>query len=326
MIKILILMLMIPLSAWCQKEGIVIRHALIAPYTQVQYDYDGDSLRMNIYDFGTNTYRIVKSVDGKSWSNYRPIIGKVESAVRWTDFEPIWYELIHYFDNSNKQYFYKIGFSEDGGVTWQETPDTLNDGSKWFGEDHTVTYHPDSNKFYLFVRHESSYRNIFRKISLVKTDNYISFSKRKLMFPKDTNNFRNKYSKDYLKTFYSGTMFQTDTNEYWFLCNVYKIDKSLKGDLQSLADTTGLDNCVWSELMFSPDGDNWKRTNDTNAFIPINGGMRQVFTTPVVIGDTLFIYSFESRIPHISGNPESPDWNIYRYKISVKNLRWYKPA
>lgn len=304
----------------------IIQNALIVPYTQPQYEYESDSLRMNVYSFGTSSYNIMKSLDGKHWNNSSVINGEIESSARWTDSPIIWYELIHKYNKANKQYFYKIGFSEDNGITWVETRDTLDDGSKWFGEDHSVTFFPDSSLYYLFVRPQSTSWVQFRKISLIKTQNYTSFSPRKLVIPQDTSNFLNPNSKDYLKSFYSGTMFSTGTNEYWFLCNIYKLDAGLLGTVQNINDTVGNDNCVWSELYYSSDGDTWKKTNDSNAFIPLNNGKRQIFTTPVVIGDTLFIYSFESVNPHLDVNPAPLDWNIYRYKISLMQLRkFYKP-
>lgn len=304
----------------------IISNALIVPYTQPQYEYESDSLRMNIYSFATNQYKIVKSLGGKYWNDYSLISGKIESSARCVGSPIVWYELIHKYNSVNRQYFHKIGFSEDNGVTWVETRDTLNDGSKWFGEDHSVTFFPDSNLYYLFVRPQSSLSTQFRKVSLVKTKNYTSFSSRKLVIPQDTSNFLNPNSKDYLKSFYSGTMFSTGVKEYWFLCNVYKLDSGLLGTTQKIQDTTGSDNCVWSELYYSSDGDTWKKTNDSNAFIPLNNGKRQVFTTPVMIGDTLFVYSFESVNPHLDTNPAPLDWNVYRYRISLMQLRkLYKP-
>lgn len=304
----------------------VIHNAQMLPYTQVQYDFESDTLRMNIYSFNTENTRIIKSLNGVQWWDFSAITGKLESAVRCFNSPIVWYGLLHKYDFATRNYFYKKSFSEDNGVTWFETPDTLSDGSVWFGEDHTVTYNLDSNKYYLFLRDQSAVLNQFRKICLVKSNNYTDFTPRKLIFPKDTNNYRNRYSKDHCKTFYNGTMFTTGQNEYWFYCNVYKLDTGYLGNTQDFRDTSGNDNCVWGELMFSQDAENWHRTNDTNAFIPLQNGIRQIFGSPIVIDDTLFIYTFESRNPHLDYNPQDHDWKICRYKLPVNGLRKYKPS
>jgi hypothetical protein len=301
--------------------------AQMLPYTQVQYDYEEDSLRMYIYSYKSNRAEILKSVDGVHWQFFSFVNGTMESVVRAYDRVSVWYGLWHKYNQPIKQYFYKVIFSEDDGVTWIETPDTLCDGtSKWFGEDHTVTYNSAISQYFLFLRSESSSLTQFRKISLVKTPDYINFSQRKLVFPSDTSNFRNKNSKDWRKTFYNGTMFQTASNRYWFYCNVYNLDSGFKGNTQLIRDTTGKDNCVWGELMFSDDGENWNRNRDTIPFLRLRSGIRQIFGSPIVIGNSLYIYTFESRIPHLDVNPEKPAWTIERYRIPISALELWRSA
>lgn len=309
---------------------------LLRPYNPPQYTFAGDSLRMYMQIADSSKVRISKSVDGINWTaNGREISvpspfadSLIESTIRENGSATHWWGLRHYYDTNtvslgNKSYFYKIQNSTDDGVTWTGTPDTLSDGSKWFGEDHTSFYHPDSNKYYLLLRRESSQFTLNRKISLVKTSDFVTFTPRTLIVPADSTNYDNVNSKDYRKTFYFGSMFTTGAGEYWILATIYKIDADEDETGQALIDTAGTDNCTWTELLFSEDGDNWKRTNDTNAFIPLNNGYRQIYGLPTVFGDSLFIYTFEAKERHILA--ESDHFDIWRYRISLADLRAYKP-
>ena len=305
---------------------------LIRQYNPPQYTFAGDSLRMYIYDVDSAKMRIAKSVDGIIWSGNGQLATSssgnlFESVIRQNGSATNWYGLTHYpiTLGGKTQYFFKITNSTNDGVTFSETADTLNDGiSKWFGEDHSSFYHADSGKYYLLIRRESSSSTLNRKLSLVKTTDFTSFTPRVLVAAADSTNYNNYNSKDFRKTFYSGNMFTTGANEYWILATIYKIDSAQDGGNQLFADTAGTDNCNWLELLFSTDGDNWQRTNDTNAFIPLNNGYKQIYGLPTVVGDSLFIYSFESTARHISADTDHFD--IWRYVISLADLRaYYKP-
>lgn len=318
-------------SLWSPKVGLVkdltaIKSGgsgfIIMPYTPVQYDYDEDSLRMYYYDYANAQTKLAKSLDGIEWQDFANIPnGTMESAVRENGSATDWYMLFHHI--SNRQYRLSIGGSTNDGLTWYQTSDTLNDGSKHVGEDHTSFYNPDSNKYYIFIRTNTSLDGgMQRKISLTKTADYSTFTPRTKVVPQDTNNFYRPKSKDYHKAFYNGSMFTTGPGEYWLYVNVLKIDDALRDTEQPMYDTSGTDNCVWGELMFSTDGDNWKRCNDSLAFLPLNNSKRQIFGLPSVIGDSLIVYTFESNQRHISGAINN--WEIWRYKISIADLRKYK--
>lgn len=304
---------------------------MIAPYTPIQYDYDNDSLRMYTYNQDSAKFQLYKSELGITWQHFSDVTPSYfESSIRQNGSATNWYGLTHDFTyDASRQYFYLETNSTDDGITWNKNGDTLNDGSKWFGEDHTSYFMTDSNKYYLLLRKNTTEDTKLRKISLVKTTDFTTYTPRRTIVPADTSNFFKTTSKDYAKSFYYGNMFTTGVNEYWMLATIMKHDTATAHDsthrIWDIANANATDNCLWTELLFSYDGDNWRRTNDTNAFIPLNNSYKQIYALPTVIGDTLYIYTFESKKRHWSKDPLPDIFSIWRYKISLTDLRAYKP-
>jgi len=204
-----------------------------------------------------------------------------------------------------------------------------NSGSPLFnsGEDRSLIYNTDSNKFYCYIRPKVD--TMRRLIGLTKSSNFTSWTSIDTILKVDISDFNNTSSIDFRKQFYSMTVVRNGA-DWWGLVNVLHNNDSGTGIDKYQDPSTYKDNdqTVEVQLVHSSDGINWRRCNNRQAFITRVSGIKECFGVPTIIGNEMWIYTFESERRHTyydDNHINGRYFNIWRYKISLTDLNEWRP-
>lgn len=330
-----------PVFASDTTGGLTKDNNILFTYTPIMKE--NDTLKMYYWAFGSydtsavRYYRMISTNFGTSWINQSivTITGLARDAIIRDPSNAGNYRMLYHkrqgdpVHNDLKGYKIIPATSTNQGLTFTGTSDdTLYKVSntaleKVVGEDVSMMYDTDSSKYNIYFRPFTSgitdgTGNGFRKIALSKTTNFDTYTYYNTILPVDTNNFSKSTSKDYRKSFYSMTVFKTAPNEWWGLANVMTHHDWPNND----ADTGVVD----VELVFSRNGIQWHRTNDTNVFIPRFTNVKQLFAYGTVVNDQIQIYGFYDIQYHGDHTARGANkWVIRRYKITIADLRKYIP-
>lgn len=306
------------------------------PYTPIS-NYNNDTLKMFYLD--TNTRKIARSLDGITWTtqatlptdtNYATVY---ETMIKENGSSTTYRMFQHYWEPGNARPSHtRVYKSTDMGIHFSKTDTTtiFVGSSNVTGEDiGGVIYNSDSSKYNIYIRPyapdgtHTAYGTL-RKIGLIKTSNFTTFSSSyKIILPADTTQYTRTSSRDYHKSFYDMSVIKTANNEWWGFVNVLTIDDGFL-DVDQVAPYAANDNIIEPQLVFSKDGDNWVRCNDSLAIITRRYGRKQLLVLPTIVGNEIWLYSIEKNSRHTTTDDGNAYWEIWRYRISIGDLRKYK--
>lgn len=309
-------------------------------YTPVS-NYNNDTLKLYYYRTSDSKYIMARSTNGITFTDKDTITGgpATPETILKLNGSSTDYRMLKHVGFGGEIYHQVVYRSSNGGKTFSNTDtNTIFIGSSNVtGEDHGMVYNPDSNKYNIYLRpigpkdlSGSGFGEWgpFRKISLIKTSDFLTFSSSyKPQLPVDTNQYYRSTSKDYHKAFYSMSVVKTASDEWWGFVNVLKVDDSTR-DVYDQGNPGGgwekaTDNTIEIQLVYSKDGENWIRCNDTLAVIPLYGTIKQIFGTPTIVGNEIWIYTMNTNTRHVSYQPAGT-WDLWRYRISIGELRKFK--
>jgi hypothetical protein len=323
------------------------------PYTPI-INFNNDSLRMyyvNVDPSGWKFKIARQSTPGvSSWVDIdtlkpRPAENNLgyETIVRKNGSATDYFMLRHYWQSGGGRPAHtNVYRSSNGGYLWSlsDTNSVVINGSYITGEDiGGIIYNSDSNKYNIYIRpkapdHHDTTGNpgtmskFSRKIVLIKTPDFSpgSFTDASplVTMPKDTNQYYNPNSIDYLKGFYSMSVIKTAPGDWWAFINTYQTDIGLMDILQS-QNFKAYDNTLDLELAHSEDGENWTRVNDTLRIITRQFGIKQLFGLPTIVGDEVWIYTIENKRRHARDLNVPDKWEIWRYRIKISDLNKFRP-
>ena len=319
------------------------------PYTGVT-NFNNDTLKLyysdgsNLDPQGRARRTVARSLDGITFTNkdtldigtYPTQLGD-ETIIKLNGSSTNYRMLDHYWTGNDAHT--RVFKSSDGGWSWSKTDTAtiLVGSSNITGEDiGGIIYNSDSSKYNVYIRPKAPVDRStnaggsweewgpVRKISLLKTTDFSTFSSSyKPQLPVDTNQYYRSTSKDYHKAFYNMSVIKTATNEWWGFVNILKLDDSTH-DVYDKTFENATDNTVEVQLVFSKDGENWVRCNDSLAIIPLHYGKKQIYGIPTIVGNEVWIYTIESPKRHVLVDATAGYWEIWRYRISIGDLRKYK--
>ena len=131
------------------------------------------------------------------------------------------------------------------------------------------------------------------------------------------------------KQLYSMLVSKID-NEYWGLLNVMIMGaNAMEGDDTTIARPpyNGDEFVVECQIVYSPDGINWKRCNNQQRFIQ-QGNMKQVYGMSMIqVGNRVMIHTIETERRHTTYDNIHVDgryFSIWNHDILVSDLKKYK--
>lgn len=192
------------------------------------------------------------------------------------------------------------------------------------GEDMSFLVVNDS--FYCYIRPDIPNVDPLRKIGLMKSADFVNWSEITPIMWIDSADYENPASPDFRKQFYSMSVFRVGA-DWWALANVYRIG-NLGQDVEHLPPYSGEEHTVDVQLLYSTDGMNWQRTNNRGNFLQRAPGVMQVYGSPTLDGNKLYIYTIESERRHTdfeNAYINGRFFDIWRYQINTSDLESWKP-
>jgi len=284
---------------------------LILPYTQLQQE--NGAFRMYYVGFG-NRYTAVSPNGLNGWSTPNVITGNAESIItvnnkrlnsghRWI---------------SGNCWTYSSS-SNINAYTFTDLPTSLI----WTGEDRSMILVGDSVYCYIRPNQRPFGTTNPRKIGLM-TCSVSEFGRwtpiRDILIPNVIDGNKQLYS----------MMVSKIDNEYWGLLNVMIMGTNgLEGDDTLIARPpySGDEFMVECQVVYSPDGRNWRRCNNQNRFLE-QGNMKQVYGMSMIqVGDNVMIHSIDTERRHTTYDNihiNGKWFGIWNHNISVTNIKKFK--
>lgn len=325
--------LKMPLRDALPNKSDINKNVQLLPYTSVIYKNNVFSM----YYFYNGVTKLDTSLDGKNWkfksnisvnSNGTPNAGdSMYSTIRRGN---IW--LSGWTSNSyigpNYYEWFNVAYSFDGYnyIQYSGNPYPFHPG-----ED--VSFFDNTDSFYCYIRPNIPLIDPRRKVGLMRSSNFINWSDIDTVLSFPDSAYYNPNSQLYLKQPYNMNVIRNG-NDWWGFLHVLRLEDD--GTESWNFPYTGLEETVETLLMYSTNGRDWSYTNNKKAFLPIHDSVKQVYGLPTIVNDSLYIYSFESTLRHVSyafefGGQAAVDfangkyWKIFRYKISLNDLNLWKP-
>lgn len=202
-------------------------------------------------------------------------------------------------------------YGSTDGINWDAT---AIDRTQYSGEDRNIIYDNGIYKSYIRVQPKP------RTIGYSESTDFRNWSKITEILKPSTFDNPNQQ-------FYHMSVIKTN-HGYFGLLNVYMLGSSGQ-DVEQNPPYTGNEHTIDVQLAWSENGkDNWIRLNDRKNFIQRKPDIKQLFGWWSVIGDTVYIYTTESKRRHTTwDNAYNFAGNAYfacRYKILLNDLYKYK--
>lgn len=228
-------------------------------------------------------------------------------------------------------YTYHVVKSTDG-ITWDSGYGVVNFDVRGteVGEDATF-FEVENSLPYIFFRDSTTQQAPYsvinpnqcptRSISYGSITTNNTVIDRARIIPATLSNFYNSNSKDYRTCWNNMTVAKTG-DDYWGFANVIRSHSSAKeNQVGSTADSVTVR--IYHSTSLSS---GWVPINDTVSCIQLHGNRKQIFSQqPIVIGDSLIVFTEESDSRHNTTDATTPYWAWARYAIYIPTLNLYKP-
>ena len=326
-------------------------------YTPMEYlNYPGgtDTFKIRYADMSTGIRYLARSTNfGITWTDKTMITGITkmrEATVRNPDSTKLY---MGFHDWDNGVCYMNSVYSTNGGYNFDSL--TVTQVMRT-GEDLSFFWNEDTNEYWRYIRPRDvephccqfpcranygvSYSNGYRKIALTKNNSFFpsagSLSAMDTILEVSTTDFNNSSSPDYRTQMYYMQVFRTGS-DWWGLVGMYRVANN-GGDLEPYPHTHP-EYTSDVELVWSDNGEDWQRTNNKQAFIPLHDSINTIYSVGTPVGDSIYIYSFESTILHahyyngacgggsvIASAKNGKHYSIYLYKMAVSKLNEWSPA
>lgn len=245
-------------------------------------------------------------------------------------------------DTTSRSYFY-TSVSTNGGFSFSDSLRMFQ-----LGEDKSFIWNSDTHEYWGYVRPRNilpdccngciAYGNGVRKIALMKNSAYFpnsgNWSARDTIVEIDQNYYNDPNSPDYRTQTYYMQVFRIGA-DWWGLVGMYRVGNN--GGQTNDFPYSSPEYTSDVELMWSADGEDWHRTNNSQPFIALHDSIKTIYSVGTVVGDSVYFYSSESTILHATykvggclGTPQDSAFNgkfysIYLYKMSINKLNEWGP-
>ena len=238
--------------------------------------------------------------------------------------------------------------STDGGFNFFNSDSIME-----LGEDKSFIWNTDEQEYWGYVRpypveddclcytHNCyTLGNGVRKIALMKNGGSFGYSNdwsaRNIILEVDTSDYVNSASPDYRTQIYYMQVFRNG-DDWWGLIGMYRVGNN--GGVTNDYPYTHPEYTVDVELVWSDDGEDWHRTNNSQPFLAFHDSINMIFAMGTVIGDSVYFISAESTRLHATytlngcGHRDSLEtsafagkyFNIFLSKISIEKLNEWRP-
>lgn len=278
-------------------------------YTPVQKS----GVQYEMYYTYNGVLKYATSLTGTNWTSITNVTAPMnESIIKKGN---VWYMGYHNTYNDTVRFFTT---QSTNGINFPA-------GVPRFTSGEDMSFMINNDSFYCYIRPKAPREDPIRKIGLMKSKDFINWTPIQTILAIDSADYNNVNSPDYRKQFYNMSVFKNG-NDWWGLVNVLRLGDQGQ-DTEQLPPYNALEQTVETQLVYSTDGINWKRTNNRKAFIPRVSGMMEVLGLPTVVGNNLYIYTIESQRRHTdyeNANINGRFFSVWRYNISLDNLNTWK--
>jgi len=237
--------------------------------------------------------------------------------------------------------------STDGGFNFINSAIVME-----LGEDKSFIWNEDVNEYWGYVRPypvendcECREHNCYtlgngvRKIALMKNDGGFGISNDwgawNVILEVDTVDYINSTSPDYRTQIYYMQVFRNG-DDWWGLIGMYRVGNN--GGVTNDYPYTHPEYTVDVELVWSDDGEDWHRTNNSQPFLALHDSINMIFAMGTVVGDSVYFISAESTRLHATYTTNGCKnssvelsafagkyFNIFLSKISLEKLNEWRP-
>lgn len=321
-----------------------------APMQYYHYPGGTDTFKLSYYNDVTGNRYLARSTDyGITWNDITIITGVsgIREAVVKNPDSSIYMGFNKWTAGNNSKSYMVSSSSTNGGYSFLGQDSVME-----LGEDKSFIWNEDTGEYWGYVRPRSvtptccgccvcdhSYSNGYRKIALMKNNSFFphanSWSARDTIIEIDPSEYNSTSSPDFKTQIYYMQVFRSGS-DWWGLIGMYRVATN-GGDLEAYP-YTHPEYTSDVELVWSDNGEDWHRTNNRQPFIPLHDSINTIYSVGTLVGDSIYIYSFESTVLHATyktgvclggGVVESAlfgkYYSIYLYKISVAKLNEWGP-
>lgn len=303
---------------------------LILPYTPVIY-HNGVFYLYWIDEIGSRLDTSLNGIDFYSKAritvnpNHTPSRGdSMYSTIRRGN---LWLSgwTCHSGSGSSYTEWINLAFSNNGYQYVQYAGNPLN-----FHPGEDLSFFDNTDSIYCYIRPNIPSVDPRRKVGLMRSQNFINWTKIDTIISFSNTDYYNPVSELYLKQPYNMNVFRVGA-DWWGFLHVFRLNNNNRENFGY--PYTGLESTIETHLMYSRNGRNWSYTNNKKAFLGLHDSVKQVYALPTVVGNELWIYSFENTLRHAdyTGNQAAKDfakgkyWKIYLYKLPIEELNYWKP-